>query len=232
VVDLLVALDRVDRVLVGALAALAENGIKVRVSRTMGDVAYQARALQAQAVVLAAPDAEENTITRLQRANASLVLIAWVPSASSVDIAALLDLGADEVVHPGMRERELRARIAAALRRGGRPPVGALDAGPLSIDALHGEATWEGRDLKLTRREREVLEVLAEHAGRTVRREVVYRRVWGYAMARGERSVDVNVTRLRRKLETTAGTAVQIKAQPGIGYRLELVSERDPVTAL
>ena len=67
-------------------------------------------------------------------------------------------------------------------------------------------------------------------------REILYKRVWGYAMARGDRSVDVNVKRLRGKLAKVAGTALEIKTQPGIGYRLELAAEREPardaITAL
>lgn len=149
-------------------------------------------------------------------------------------VADLFERGVDEVVHPGMTERELVARIANAARPGrarlGRP----LEIGLLRLDPVHGEATWDRRDLGLTRREREVLEVLAENIGRTVRREILYGQVWGYAMARGERSVDVNVKRLRRKLAATAESGIAIKTQPGVGYRLEVVSATalEPVTPL
>ena len=105
----------------------------------------------------------------------------------------------------------------------------------MRIDDLNGEAEWAGQDLRLTRREREVLHALANAAGSTMRREVLYKRVWGYAMARGDRSVDVNVKRLRAKLAKLTGGALEIKTQPGIGYRLEFVGERKPedaVTAL
>ena len=53
----------------------------------------------------------------------------------------------------------------------------------MRIDDLNGEAEWAGQDLRLTRREREVLHALANAAGSTMRREVLYKRVWGYAMA-------------------------------------------------
>ena len=107
--------------------------------------------------------------------------------------------------------------------------------GALRIDDVNGEAEWAGQDLGLTRREREVLHALVDSGGKTMRREVLYKRVWGYAMARGDRSVDVNVKRLRSKLAKLAGSELEIKTQPGIGYRLELVESRepaDPVTAL
>lgn len=164
---------------------------------------------------------------RARRADPSCALVAWLPSASSAAVADLFALGADEVVHDGMGQDELGARIAVAARPGrarrGRP----LELGPLRIDDVNGEVEWAGEDLRLTRREREVLHALADSAGRTLPREILYKRVWGYAMARGDRSVDVNVKRLRAKLKEST---LVIKTQPGIGYRLELVEEREPAT--
>ena len=78
------------------------------------------------------------------------------------------------------------------------------------------------RPLSLTARETEVLQVLAAAHPRPVRREVVYRMVWGWAMPRGDRTVDVNVKRLRDKLRT----------HPGVGYALELQGAAEVVTGL
>jgi DNA-binding response OmpR family regulator len=72
----------------------------------------------------------------------------------------------------------------------------------------------------LTPRERDVLYVLARASGATLRREAIYRAVWGYAMARGDRSVDVNVKRLRDKLAAEVGAPLSIETEPGVGYRL------------
>jgi len=66
-----------------------------------------------------------------------------------------------------------------------------------------------------------VLLALAEAAGETVPREVIYRKVWGYSMVRGDRSVDVNVKRLRDKLEQ-AEVELRIRTTSGVGYRLIL----------
>jgi DNA-binding response OmpR family regulator len=130
-----------------------------------------------------------------------------------------------------MGEQELRGRLRRIVERApaGRPAVVAV--GELSIDPAHGEARWRGAELMLTPREREVLHVLAAAEGKAVRREVIYREVWGYTMARGDRSVDVNVKRLRDKLAGTAGGEVEIKTLPGVGYRLELAGRAQPVTA-
>ena len=100
---------------------------------------------------------------------------------------------------------------------------------PLRIDEEDEErgSDPELADLRLNVLERqgrtEEFLRLAESAGRTVPRERLYRQVWGYTMARGDRSVDVNVKRLRDKLAAVPGMAVEIRTQAGVGYRLEEV---------
>lgn len=232
--DVLAVVDREDRALQRLVDALSAAGIRIRADRGRAGAEQAARALRPGAVLFEANADAPELIDRMRRANPAHVLIAWTPTASSATTAELLELGADEVMHTGMIDREVVARVANALRRGGKRAGATVEVGALRVDPLHGETVWGGEDLALSRREREVLEVLAENAGRTVRREILYRRVWGYEMPRGERSVDVNVKRLRRKLAATAGADLQIKTQPGVGYRLELVSERlaEPVTTL
>ena len=173
---------------------------------------------------------DDELLRRFRRRHPDRALVAWLDTSSSARAADLLEGGADEVLDGTMSDRELRARLLAARNGSGRSAT-AVQAGPLRVDAAHGDASWDGRELLLSRREREVLHVLAEAAGRTVRRDVLYRQVWGYTMARGDRSVDVNVKRLRDKL-AAAGTAVQIATQPGIGYRLEVVEREAAVTGL
>ena len=74
-------------------------------------------------------------------------------------------------------------------------------AGEIEIRADQFQAFVSGRSLELTRREFELLQVLAEACGRVIEREEIYQRVWGYAMAHGDRSVDVFVRKLRSKLQ-------------------------------
>lgn len=186
------------------------------------------RSERPEALVFEAGAEGEGFLERARRADPSCACIAWLPSASSAAVADLLVQGADEVVHEGMGQRELGARIAAAARRSGARVGGTLELGSLRIDVVNGEVEWAGQDLALTRREREVLQALADSAGRTLPREILYKRVWGYAMARGDRSVDVNVKRLRAKLGKLTESTLVIKTQPGVGYRLELAEDREP----
>ncbi len=76
-----------------------------------------------------------------------------------------------------------------------------------------------GRSLELTRREFELIELLAGGEGRVLEREEIYSRLWGYAMVRGDRSVDVFVRKLRQKLEKASPQWRYIHTHFGIGYR-------------
>jgi DNA-binding response OmpR family regulator len=197
--------------------ALRLAGHTVTVAATTGEAELAARSRRFD-VVVTARDAVD-----LKRRLGSAAIAAV---ATSDEAAALLADGIDEVVHEGMGEREQVTRIEALASRGGAAPAPA-ELGPLRVDEASGDATWHGRRLSLTARERAVLHTLARAGGATVRREVIYRAVWGYAMARGDRSVDVNVKRLRDKLGSQVGAPLAIETEPGVGYRLTLSQLRN-----
>jgi DNA-binding response OmpR family regulator len=92
-------------------------------------------------------------------------------------------------------------------------------AGEVEIRADQFQAFVESRSIDLTRREFELIELLASAQGRVLEREEIYQRVWGYAMARGDRSVDVFVRKLRQKLEKASPQWRYIHTHFGIGYR-------------
>ena len=95
----------------------------------------------------------------------------------------------------------------------------ALMAGDVEIRADQFQAFVDGRSIDLTRREFELIRLLAGMAGQVIEREEIYQRVWGYAMAHGDRSVDVFVRKLRQKLERHSPGWRYIHTHFGIGYR-------------
>jgi DNA-binding response OmpR family regulator len=214
-----------------AASGLAERfrsaGHGVRVAAAVGEAELAARTGRLDAVVF--DGLGEWTVGELRRRLPGIPLAAWLGEHSDEGVAALLGAGVDDVLHRGMGAREQGARMAALAERLPRPEATIL-AGPLRVDRERGEASWHGRRLPLTQRERDVLHALVEAQGETVRREVLYRRVWGYAMARGDRAVDVNVKRLRDKLAREIGAPVTIETEPGVGYRLVVAAAA--VTAL
>ena len=134
-----------------------------------------------------------------------------------------LRLGADDWVPKPCHPEELIARIEAVTRRRRRSDsrevaklqtAGELEIRPDLFQAFVGE-----RSANLTRREFELVELLASVDGRVLEREEIYQRVWGYAMARGDRSVDVFVRKVRHKLEKASPDWKYIHTHFGVGYR-------------
>jgi DNA-binding response OmpR family regulator len=136
-----------------------------------------------------------------------------------------LRLGADDWIAKPSHPEEVMARIEAVVRRRRRsqpkPDSGPMVAGEIEIRADQYQAFVAGRSLELTRREFELMQVLAEASGRVIEREEIYQRVWGYAMAHGDRSVDVFVCKLRAKLQRQSPGWQYIHTHFGVGYRFE-----------
>jgi DNA-binding response OmpR family regulator len=150
------------------------------------------------------------------------VIVCSGPSTVAERVRALR-LGADDWLGKPCHPEELIARIEAVVRRGraatgptGRP---AMEAGDLSIRSDQFQAFVGVRSLDLTRREFELIRLLADNAGHVLEREAIYQRVWGYAMAHGDRSVDVFVRKLRQKLERGSPQWRYIHTHFGVGYR-------------
>jgi DNA-binding response OmpR family regulator len=134
-----------------------------------------------------------------------------------------LRLGADDWVSKPCHPEEVIARVEAVVRRRRRSEprreTVALASGEVEIRPDQFQAFVESRSIELTRREFELIELLASAEGRVLEREEIYQRVWGYAMARGDRSVDVFVRKLRQKLEKASPGWRYIHTHFGIGYR-------------
>ncbi len=134
-----------------------------------------------------------------------------------------LRAGADDWVTKPCHPEELLARIQAILRRrrAGDVPVeeATIEAGQLAIRPDRYDAYVGERGASLSRKEFELLRQLAGADGRVLEREDIYQRVWGYTMARGDRSVDVFVRKLRQKLEQISPEWRYVHTHFGVGYR-------------
>jgi DNA-binding response OmpR family regulator len=139
-----------------------------------------------------------------------------------------LRMGADDWLSKPCHPEELIARVEAVVRRRRRAETrgedGPVVAGELEIRADRFQAYVRGESVDLTRREFELVELLANAEGRVLEREDIYRRVWGYEMARGDRSVDVFVRKLRQKLERASPDWKYIHTHFGVGYRFAVES--------
>jgi DNA-binding response OmpR family regulator len=150
------------------------------------------------------------------------VIVCTGPSSVAQRVRGLR-MGADDWVTKPCHPEELIARVEAVVRRRKRAETRA-DAGPLVVGEVEirpdqFQAFVGGVSVDLTRREFELIQLLAEAEGQVLQREEIYQRVWGYAMVHGDRSVDVFVRKLRQKLERASPSWRYIHTHFGIGYR-------------
>ena len=142
-----------------------------------------------------------------------------------------LRLGADDWVTKPCHPEEVLARVEAVVRRRKRATArvesGPLVAGDLEIRADQFQAFVVGQSVDLTRREFEVLQLLAQAEGKVLQREEIYQAVWGYAMAHGDRSVDVFIRKVRQKLEKGSPSWSYIHTHFGVGYRFDPERRRE-----
>ena len=169
----------------------------------------------------------------LERVTADLPGLAVVVCTGQSSVAQRvrgLRLGADDWLTKPCHPEELIARIEAVVRRRRAADAGAAGpvvTGELVIRGDHFQAYVGEASLELTRREFELIQLLAGAEGRVLEREEIYERVWGYAMARGDRSVDVFVRKLRQKLEKASPDWRYIHTHFGVGYRFAAEAEGD-----
>jgi two-component system alkaline phosphatase synthesis response regulator PhoP len=131
-----------------------------------------------------------------------------------------LELGADDYITKPFSLRELLARVRAVLRRPGpRQKFEELAFGDVRVHRRGRRVTRAGREVRLTRKEYELLVYLAEHQGDVITRERLLDEVWGYERFPTTRTVDTHVLRLRRKLEADPDRPRFIHTVHGQGYR-------------
>jgi DNA-binding response OmpR family regulator len=162
-------------------------------------------------------------LERLCQALPDLGVVVCTGSSTVAQRVRGLRLGADDWLSKPCHPEELIARIEAVVRRrrrvDARASAQAVIAGEVEIRPDQYQAFVEGRSIDLTRREFELIELLASSDGRVLEREFIYQRLWGYSMVRGDRSVDVFVRKLRQKLERASPSWRYIHTHFGIGYR-------------
>ena len=159
-------------------------------------------------------------IERLRRGSDVPIIVLSARDRESEKVRAL-DLGADDFVNKPFGVGELMARIRAALRhrsRSGRETV--LSSGNISLDTDAHRVRRGGEEVKLTRREFTLLEVLFRNAGKVLTHRQLLREVWGPANESDTQYLRVYIGHLRAKLEDEPAAPRLILTEPGIGYRL------------
>ena len=170
-------------------------------------------------------------VCRTIRAHSSVPIIVVTAKGTEIDTVLALELGADDYVTKPFRLRELIARMRAVLRRVPQSPTiadgdqtqlrtdGSVQAGDVTVDIDQRRVFVRGKEVRLRRKEFELLRLLVENPGRVLTRDVLIDRVWGTDYIGDTKTLDVHIKRLRAQVEADPAEPALITTVRGVGYR-------------
>ncbi|WP_101394449.1 response regulator transcription factor [Phycicoccus duodecadis] len=211
--------------------SLTDRGHAVTSSRAGLDGLQLALGTQPDVVLLdlGLPDLDGHSLLSMLRAVRTTPVIVVTARDDDPSVVRALDAGADDYVVKPFTMNQLEARMRAVLRRVGDDGAPAtLEVGELVLDPASRSATLRGTALDLSRREFDLLVYLAQHVGEVVSKRDVLADVWNQPYGGGERTVDVHLSWLRRKLGESAAHPVYLHSVRGVGVRLAPPSAPDP----
>jgi DNA-binding response OmpR family regulator len=172
---------------------------------------------------LGLPDVAGAEVLRMVRAVSDVPIIVATACDDERQIVAMLDAGADDYIVKPFGGEQLIARVRAMLRRGrahARDPHPNLTVGQLVIDPAARTATLRGQQLYLTPKEFDLLRYLAERPGEVVSKSELLAEVWQVPFSEKNKTVDVHLSWLRRKLGESAQAPRYLHTVHGVGLRL------------
>lgn len=169
------------------------------------------------------PDIDGIEVTRMLREWTQTAIIILSVRGAEKDKIAALDAGADDYLIKPFSMGELLARLRAALRRTTRVPGDPIFvSGELKVDLSNRVVTLAGHDVSLTPNEYGLLRVLINQAGKVLTHRYLLNEIWGSEYGNELHMLHVNISNLRRKIETNPSHPQLIITEPGVGYRLRI----------
>jgi DNA-binding response OmpR family regulator len=173
---------------------------------------------------LGLPDLDGTDVLRMLRGVSAVPVIVATARDDEAEIVRLLDAGADDYVVKPYRTSQIEARIRAVLRRAGAGEgagAGPLEVGGLVVDEGRRQVTLDGTVLELSRLEFELLAYLARRSPEVVSRQDLLAEVWRNPYGGADKTIDVHLSWLRRKLGETAAAPRYLHTVRGVGVKLE-----------
>jgi DNA-binding response OmpR family regulator len=208
----------------GLIRGLSEHG-HVVVSAATGAQAIAMLSEDRPEVIvldLGLPDLDGSNVLEIAKVLKSAPVIVATARDDEGEMVRLLNAGADDYLVKPFSVAQIDARIRAVLRRTARPEAReqALEVGGLRLDPIAREATLDDAPLDLTRKEFDLLQLLMQHAGEVVTKRTLLAEVWLQPWGGADRTVDVHLSWLRRKLGETAAQPHYLISVRGVGVKL------------
>ncbi|MEY2453233.1 MAG: hypothetical protein QOD92_2807 [Acidimicrobiaceae bacterium] len=202
---------------------LSERGHSVRAAGTAMEALRDIVEWTPEVVVLdlGLPDLDGSELLKMLRAVSAVPIVIATARDDEAEIVRLLDAGADDYVVKPFSVDQLEARLRAVLRRSNETATSAvLEVGELRIDTTSRDVTLSGKPLELSRKEFDLLAYLARREGEVVTRRDVLAEVWRQPYGGGDKTVDVHMSWLRRKLGESAAAPRFLHTVRGVGLKL------------
>jgi len=202
---------------------LADRGHDVETSSTaMGGLQAVVRSVPDLVILdMGLPDLDGSELLKMIRAVTDVPIIVATARSEDRDIVRTLDAGADDYLVKPFSVEQLEARVRAVLRRvgdDGRP--GPIVVGDLQVDAAARDAKLNGTSLDLSPKEFDLLRFLAERTGEVVSKRELLAEVWRQPYGGSEKTVDVHLSWLRKKLGESAADSRYVHTVFGVGVKL------------
>ena len=215
-----------DDIRVGLSRALTNLGDQVAAVASGADAIGRLVEFSPDAVILdlGLPDLDGADVLAMMRSVSSVPVLVATARDDEREVIRLLNAGADDYIIKPYSAAQVQARIRAVLRRGNSPAEETdsrtISLGSLSIDPRGREVCLDGLTLTLTRKEFDLLYYLASRPGEVVSKRDLLADVWHLPWGGGDRTVDVHVSWLRRKLGETAAAPKYLHSVRGVGVKI------------
>ncbi|WP_425059399.1 Transcriptional regulatory protein KdpE [Sporomusa carbonis] len=203
--------------------SLGAHGYEIDESTTGVDGINRVAAFKPDLLIidLGLPDMDGKDVVKTIREWSQTPIIVLTARDQEQEKIEALDAGADDYVTKPFSVGELMARMRVSLRRSAateHEPV--ITCGGLVVDLVQRRVTVDGREVKLTPTEYELIKILAQHRGRVLTHKQLLKAVWGAAYNEDTHYIRVYIGQLRRKLEENPTQPRYIITESGVGYRL------------
>ena len=202
---------------------LTDRGHAVRAAATAMEGLKEIVEWAPEVVVLdlGLPDVDGRDFLKMLRGVSAVPVVVATARDDEAEIVRVLDAGADDYIVKPYSVEHLEARVRAVLRRSNETAIQPImELGALRIDESRRQATLDGAPIELSRKEFDLLAYLARRAGQVVARRELLAEVWRQPYGGGDKTVDVHVSWLRRKLGESAAAPRYVHTVRGVGLKL------------